>query len=122
MPEGIVGEFLSLKAETDADLLAMQCGDFYEFFADDAEFVGEELDLTVSQKGAHGSSYPMAGVPLTELTPYLKVLVERGFRVAVADQYETDTGHARENRSRGHAGHAPRNHRRRGALPRRHRP
>ena len=96
MPEGIVGEFLSLKAETDADLLAMQCGDFYEFFADDAEFVGEELDLTVSQKGAHGSSYPMAGVPLTELTPYLKVLVERGFRVAVADQYETDTGHARE--------------------------
>ena len=95
MPEGIVGEFLSLKAETDADLLAMQCGDFYEFFADDAEFVGRELDLTVSQKGAHGSSYPMAGVPLTELTPYLKVLVERGFRVAVADQYETDGGHAR---------------------------
>ena len=93
---GIVGEFLSLKAESDADLLAMQCGDFYEFFAEDAEVVGEELDLKVSQKSSHGSSYPMAGVPVDDLTPYLKALVERGYRVAVADQYETDDGHARE--------------------------
>lgn len=93
---GIVGEFLALKEETDADLLAMQCGDFYEFFADDAEFVAEKLDLRVSEKSSHGSSYPMAGVPLSELTPYLKALVERGYRVAVADQYETPDGYARE--------------------------
>ena len=96
MATGIVGEFLDLKAETDADVLAMQCGDFYEFFADDAELVADELDLTVSQKSSHGSSYPMAGVPLSELTPYVKALVERGYRVAVADQYETADGHARE--------------------------
>ncbi|WP_207586897.1 DNA mismatch repair protein MutS [Halomontanus rarus] len=93
---GIVGEFLSLKEETDAELLTMQCGDFYEFFGEDAETVGEELDLKVSQKSSHGSSYPMAGVPINDLTPYLKALVERGYRVAVADQYETDDGHARE--------------------------
>jgi DNA mismatch repair protein MutS len=93
---GIVGEFLDLKAGTDADLLAMQCGDFYEFFGEDAETVADELDLKVSQKSSHGSSYAMAGVPLTELTPYLVALVERGYRVAVADQYETDGGHARE--------------------------
>ncbi|WP_435063062.1 DNA mismatch repair protein MutS [Halobaculum sp. EA56] len=93
---GIVGEFLSLKESTDADVLAMQCGDFYEFFAEDAELVADELDLKVSQKSSHGSSYPMAGVPLSELTPYLKALVERGYRVAVAEQYETDDGHARE--------------------------
>jgi DNA mismatch repair protein MutS len=93
---GIVGEFFDLKADTDAELLAMQCGDFYEFFADDAETVAEELDLKVSQKSSHGSSYPMAGVPVDDLTPYLRALVERGYRVAVADQYETDSGHARE--------------------------
>jgi DNA mismatch repair protein MutS len=93
---GIVGEFLALKGETDADLLAMQCGDFYEFFAEDAETVADELDLKVSQKSSHGSSYPMAGVPVDELAPYLSALVERGYRVAVADQYETDDGgHAR---------------------------
>ncbi|MEF8780765.1 MAG: DNA mismatch repair protein MutS [Haloferacaceae archaeon] len=96
MADGIVGEFLSLKERTDADLLTMQCGDFYEFFADDAETVGKELDLKVSQKSSHGSSYPMAGVPLSELAPYLKALVEKGYRVAVAEQYETDDGHARE--------------------------
>ncbi len=94
--DGIVGEFLSLKEGTDADLLAMQCGDFYEFFADDAETVAEELDLRVSQKSSHGSSYPMAGVPVGDLTPHLKALVERGYRVAVADQHETENGHARE--------------------------
>jgi DNA mismatch repair protein MutS len=94
--EGIVGEFLSLKEDTGADLLAMQCGDFYEFFADDAETVAAELDLKLSQKSSHGSSYPMAGVPVDDLTPYVSALVERGYRVAVADQYETDDGHARE--------------------------
>jgi DNA mismatch repair protein MutS len=94
--QGIVGEFFALKEETDADLLTMQCGDFYEFFGDDAETVAEELDLKVSQKSSHGSSYPMAGVPVDDLTPYLKALVERGYRVAVAEQYETDDGHARE--------------------------
>ena len=94
--EGIVGEFMRLREGTDADLLAMQCGDFYEFFAEDAETVAAELDLKVSQKSSHGSSYPMAGVPVDDLTPYLKALVERGYRVAVADQYETSDGHARE--------------------------
>ncbi|MEF8774704.1 MAG: DNA mismatch repair protein MutS, partial [Halobacteriales archaeon] len=93
---GIVGEFLDLKAGADADLLAMQCGDFYEFFGDDAETVADELDLKVSQKSSHGSSYAMAGVPVDDLTPYLVALVERGYRVAVADQYETEDGHARE--------------------------
>ncbi|MEF8801429.1 MAG: DNA mismatch repair protein MutS [Halolamina sp.] len=92
MSQSIVEEFLSLKADTDADLLLMQCGDFYEFFAEDAEVVADELDLTVSQKSSHGSSYPMAGVPLSELTPYLTALVERGYRVAVADQFETEDG------------------------------
>ncbi|MFC4448800.1 DNA mismatch repair protein MutS [Halorussus aquaticus] len=93
---GIVGEFLSLKAETDADFLVMQVGDFYEFFGEDAETVADLLDLKVSQKSSHGSNYPMAGVPVDKLTPHLKQLVERGYRVAIADQYETDDGHARE--------------------------
>jgi DNA mismatch repair protein MutS len=92
---GIVGEFFDLKADTDADILAMQVGDFYEFFDDDAELVAEELDLKISQKSSHGSSYPMAGVPVEDLTPYLTALVERGYRVAVADQHETSDGHAR---------------------------
>ncbi len=89
---GIVEEFLDLKEGTDADLLAMQVGDFYEFFADDARTVAETLDLEVSEKASHGSSYPMAGVPVDDLTPYLAALVERGYRVAVAEQTEDEAG------------------------------
>ena len=92
MSQGIVGQFHALKADSDADLLAMQCGDFYEFFDDDAECVAAELDLTTSTKSSGGESYPMAGVPVGELTPYLTALVERGYTVAVADQFEDEGG------------------------------
>ncbi|TQQ82415.1 DNA mismatch repair protein MutS [Halonotius roseus] len=92
MSQGIVGQFHALKADSDADLLAMQCGDFYEFFDTDAECVADELDLTTSTKSSGGESYPMAGVPVGELTPYLTALVERGYTVAVADQFEDDNG------------------------------
>jgi len=95
MASGIVGEYLSLKEGTEADLLAMQMGDFYEFFGEDARTVGEELDLKVSQRSSGGESYEMAGVPVDDLPPYLKALVERGYRVAVADQHEVDGGHER---------------------------
>ncbi|KAB7515391.1 DNA mismatch repair protein MutS [Halosegnis rubeus] len=93
--EGIVGEYLDLRREADADVLAMQMGDFYEFFGEDAEFVGEELDLKVSERSSGGESYAMAGVPVDDLTPYLTALVERGYRVAVADQHEIEGGHER---------------------------
>ena len=90
MSSGIVGEFFELKAESGADLLAMQMGDFYEFFGEDAELVGEELDLKVSERSSGGEHYAMAGVPVDELTPYVKALAERGYRVAVADQRDAD--------------------------------
>ncbi len=93
--EGIVGEYLALKRDSDADLLAMQMGDFYEFFHDDAKTVGQELDLKVSERSSGGETYQMAGVPVDDLTPYVRALVERGYRVAVADQHETENGHAR---------------------------
>jgi len=94
---GIVEAFLDLKDGTDADLLAMQVGDFYEFFGEDAETVGRELDLKVSERSSGGESYSMAGVPVDDLDPYVRALVERGYRVAVADQREADDGdHERE--------------------------
>ena len=87
---GIVGEYLALAEETDADLVAMQVGDFYEFFGDAARTVERELDLKLSEKSSHGASYAMAGVPVDDLTPHLKGLIERGYRVAVADQRGSD--------------------------------
>ena len=96
MASGIVGEFFGLKEDASVNLLAMQMGDFYEFFGEDAETVGEELDLKVSERSSGGKSYAMAGVPVDDLTPYVKALAERGYRVAIADQRETDDGIVRE--------------------------
>jgi DNA mismatch repair protein MutS len=93
--DGIVGEFFACKRESGADLLAMQVGDFYEFFGEDAEIVGRELDLKVSEKSSGNETYPMAGVPVDDLEPYLRALVERGYRVGVADQHEDGSGHSR---------------------------
>ena len=96
MASGIVDEFLGLKADSGADVLAMQLGDFYEFFGEDARLVGEELDLKLSEKGSGGETYDMAGVPVDDLEPYLTALVERGYRVAVADQCDDGDGVSRE--------------------------
>ncbi|QLD89961.1 DNA mismatch repair protein MutS [Natronomonas salina] len=96
MASGIVGEYLALKEDSEADLLAMQMGDFYEFFGEDAVTVGEELDLKVSERSAGGETYEMAGVPVDDVTPYLTALVERGYRVAVADQRDEDGDTTRE--------------------------
>lgn len=94
---GIIDEYNDLKSETDADLLAMQVGDFYEFFSEDAEAVSRELGLKLSQKSSQGGSHPMAGVPIEDLPDYVETLVDKNdYIVAVADQYETERGHARE--------------------------
>lgn len=93
---GIVDEFFDIKESIDADLLAMQVGDFYEFFADDARTVSKDLGLKLSEKSSHGSSYAMAGVPINDLSQYVSTLVKNGYRVAVADQYKENGNHKRE--------------------------
>lgn len=89
---GIVAEYKSLERQTDADLVAMQCGDFYEFFDEAAQTVHDVIELEIGSKSSNGTSYPMAGVPVDKITPYLQTLVEHGYRVAVADQYEASDG------------------------------
>ncbi|MFW5958852.1 MAG: DNA mismatch repair protein MutS [Natronomonas sp.] len=92
MASGIVGEFLRLKAESQADLLAMQVGDFFEFYGEDADVASDELDLKVSERPSGGEHFSMAGVPVDDVSPYVSALVERGYRVAIAEQFETDDG------------------------------
>lgn len=92
---GIVGEYQQLASEMDADVLAMQVGDFYEFFGETAELVHEELDLKLSTKPSGGDRFSMAGVPISEIEGYTQALVERGYRVAIADQQDGQNGHER---------------------------
>lgn len=94
---GIVDEYLELKDSTESDLLAMQVGDFYEFFGDDARTVSDELGLKISEKSSHGSSYAMAGVPINDIDQYVHNLVDKfNYTVSIADQYKEDGSHQRE--------------------------
>ncbi len=68
-------------------LVLMQCGDFYEAYGQGAETFAKDGEIILTAKdGGSGRKIPMAGIPLHTLEAYLRVLVAKGHRVAVADQ------------------------------------
>ncbi len=82
-------QYFRLKAENPDVLLAMQVGDFYEFYGEDAEIAARELEivLTGREDGSNGR-IPMAGVPIHAYERYIAKLVQKGYRVAICDQIE----------------------------------
>lgn len=72
------------RAHPDCVLL-FRIGDFYEMFDDDAVAVSAAIGLTLTQRS---EGVPMAGVPYHQLETYLRKLIEKGFRVAVAEQVQ----------------------------------
>ncbi len=82
-------QYFRLKAENPGVLLAMQVGDFYEFYGEDAEIAARELEivLTGREDGSNGR-IPMAGVPIHAYERYIAKLVQKGYRVAICDQIE----------------------------------
>ncbi len=68
-------------------LVLMQCGDFYEAYGQGAEIFARDGEILLTAKeGGAGRKIPMAGIPLHTLEAYLRVLVAKGHRVAVAEQ------------------------------------
>ncbi len=71
------------KRAADA-LLLFRLGDFYEAFHEDAEVLARELDITLTKR----QEVPMSGIPAHTCENYIDRLVERGYRVAIAEQVE----------------------------------
>jgi len=70
-------------------LLAFRLGDFYEFFYDDAITVSEALGIVLTgREMGKGNRVPMAGIPHHSLDQRLKVLMEKGYKVAICEQVE----------------------------------
>ncbi|BCW94770.1 MAG: DNA mismatch repair protein MutS [Fimbriimonadales bacterium] len=82
-------QYFRLKAEHPDVLLAMQVGDFYEFYGEDAEIAARELEIVLTGRddGSNGR-IPMAGVPVHAYERYIAKLVQKGYRVAICDQIE----------------------------------
>ncbi len=79
----------AIKRQHPDVLVLFRLGDFYEMFGEDAEVGARELGLVLtSRECAPGRRIPMCGLPHHALQRYLVTLVQKGFRVALADQVE----------------------------------
>ncbi len=78
-------QFRRFKEAHPGCLLFFRMGDFYELFGEDAVRAHEALGITLTERTR---GLPMAGVPFHAAEPYLRKLVEQGFRVAVCDQIQ----------------------------------
>ncbi len=86
-------QYLRLKAQHPDAILFFRLGDFYETFDADAEIAARELDLVLTSRPvAKGVRVPMAGVPYHAVEHYIARLIEKGYRVAIAEQVGEVTG------------------------------
>src|SRR5262245_29922601 len=78
-----------IKARHPQTILFFRMGDFYEMFEDDAKLAARELGLTLTSRNNGGAAeVPLAGVPVKAATEYLRRLIAKGHRVAIAEQIE----------------------------------
>lgn len=73
-----------LKNQQPDALLLFRLGDFYEAFYEDAEILSKFLDITLTKR----QDVPMSGIPYHACASYLDTLLEKGFKIAVAEQVE----------------------------------
>lgn len=81
--------YMETKKEYPDCILFYRLGDFYEMFFDDAVTVSKELEITLTGKECGlEERAPMCGVPYHAVDTYLNRLVQKGFKVAIAEQME----------------------------------
>ena len=86
-------QYLQIKAQHPDAIVFFRLGDFYETFDEDAETAARELDLVLTSRPvAKGQRVPMAGVPHHAIEGYIARLIEKGYRVAIAEQVGEVTG------------------------------
>src|SRR6476646_12086608 len=85
----LMRQYLEVKEQYPDCIVFFRLGDFYEMFFDDAVVVARSLDLTLTSRDkGKENPVPMCGVPHHAARHYLAKLVERGFKVAIAEQVE----------------------------------
>ena len=81
--------YMETKKQYPDCILFYRLGDFYEMFFEDAKIASKELELTLTGKDCGlEERAPMCGVPYHAVDVYLSRLVQRGYKVAIAEQME----------------------------------
>ncbi len=85
----MMAHYMETKKEYPDCVLFYRLGDFYEMFFDDAVTVSKELEITLTGKECGlEERAPMCGVPYHAVDTYLNRLVQKGYKVAIAEQME----------------------------------
>ena len=80
---------METKTQYQDCILFYRLGDFYEMFFDDALTASRELEITLTGKECGlEERAPMCGVPYHAVDSYLSRLVQKGYKVAIAEQME----------------------------------
>ncbi len=82
--------YVDTKDEYPQALLLYRVGDFYETFFEDACTIAQALELMLTSKecGKDVGRVTMAGIPHHALERYSRILVEKGYAIAICDQVE----------------------------------
>ncbi len=82
-------QYLKIKADHQDAFLFFRLGDFYEMFYEDAIQAARELEITLTQRDSgQKEPIPMCGVPHHAAENYIKILVDKGYKVAICEQVE----------------------------------
>lgn len=82
-------QYMEIKNKYQNCILFYRLGDFYEMFFEDAVVASRELEITLTGKNCgQEERAPMCGVPHHSAEGYISRLVERGYKVAIAEQTE----------------------------------
>ena len=79
-------QYLETKNHHPDEILFFRLGDFYEMFFDDAKLVSRELGLTLTSRIGNKEKMPMCGVPYHAAESYIAKLINKGYKVAIAEQ------------------------------------
>ncbi|MBE6701277.1 MAG: DNA mismatch repair protein MutS [Ruminococcaceae bacterium] len=82
-------QYFEIKNQYKDFILMYRLGDFYEMFFDDAKKASKALEITLTGRDCgEAERAPMCGVPFHSCDPYIKKLVEKGYKVAICEQTE----------------------------------
>lgn len=86
-PTPMMTQYLQMKEQYKDCILFFRLGDFYEMFYDDAILAAKELEITLTRRDKK-NAIPMCGVPHHSSKGYIERLIEKGYKVAIAEQME----------------------------------
>ena len=84
--------YLNTKSQYKDCMLFYRLGDFYEMFFDDAIIASRELEITLTSRACGlEEKAPMCGVPYHAADTYIAKLVNKGYKVVIAEQLTEPT-------------------------------